>query len=355
MNFGDAGLKQAFKRMYAQLRPGGVLILEPQGWSSYNKKKNLTERIYKNYQSIEFRPHNFTQYLLSSEVGFSKCEVLSIPPHPSKGFQRPIHLFTKAGPSPETSDDTVVSAPKRQERRDEVRRKLEQKEYEQKLFKKEEVKEGNMSEISQQSNESMSQYDQLENVYAPSTTPCYDTPGYNSDNQPPDASKMCYVDVNMENDKVERESQQESSSITSANTLENVQQRIETVTENQTLRKRSIEADNDNMVDAKRSKKESETIRLTINENERTTKVKEEKRSHKLVSVNENKLEEEQRRDNKSRDNYLNNQLNKGNDSRKDKEDSNTEEWNEMEDHSRTPCEKKQTERQRCEQTSDNT
>lgn len=42
LNFGDAGLKQTFKRMHAQLRPNGVLVLEPQGWSGYNKKKNLT-------------------------------------------------------------------------------------------------------------------------------------------------------------------------------------------------------------------------------------------------------------------------------------------------------------------------
>jgi 7SK snRNA methylphosphate capping enzyme len=42
LNWGDAGLKQAFRRMYLQLRPGGHLVLEPQAWESYRKKKNLT-------------------------------------------------------------------------------------------------------------------------------------------------------------------------------------------------------------------------------------------------------------------------------------------------------------------------
>ncbi|XP_017771612.1 PREDICTED: 7SK snRNA methylphosphate capping enzyme-like isoform X2 [Nicrophorus vespilloides] len=96
LNWGDAGIKQAFRRMYAQLRPGGKLILEPQNWASYKNKKKLTETIYKNYNSIEFFPGSFTQYLLSPEVGFAKSEILAFPDNSSKGFQRPIQIYTKS-------------------------------------------------------------------------------------------------------------------------------------------------------------------------------------------------------------------------------------------------------------------
>ena len=46
LNWGDEGLKLMFKRIFLNLRPGGRLVLEPQPFSSYKKKKNLTVSDY---------------------------------------------------------------------------------------------------------------------------------------------------------------------------------------------------------------------------------------------------------------------------------------------------------------------
>uniref|UniRef100_A0A182K1P8 RNA methyltransferase n=1 Tax=Anopheles christyi TaxID=43041 RepID=A0A182K1P8_9DIPT len=100
LNYGDVGLKTAFKRMFNHLRPGGKLILEAQNWASYKKKKKLTETIFENYQKIEFFPKYFHDYLLSPEVGFSHSFPLGIPRHLSKGFRRPIQLYIKGDFTP---------------------------------------------------------------------------------------------------------------------------------------------------------------------------------------------------------------------------------------------------------------
>lgn len=96
LNWGDAGLKRMFRRIYRHLHPGGILVLEPQPWSSYGKRKTLTETTYKNYFRIQLKPEQFTAYLTSPEVGFSSYELVATPHNTSKGFQRPVYLFHKA-------------------------------------------------------------------------------------------------------------------------------------------------------------------------------------------------------------------------------------------------------------------
>ncbi|KAG0705551.1 7SK snRNA methylphosphate capping enzyme [Chionoecetes opilio] len=102
LNWGDAGLKRFFRRIFHNLRPGGRLVLEPQAWPSYNKRRKLTKRIFDNYKSIRLFPDKFNDFLLH-EVGFSTSEKLVTPHHTSRGFQRPIIIYTKAGGSSKAS------------------------------------------------------------------------------------------------------------------------------------------------------------------------------------------------------------------------------------------------------------
>ena len=92
LNFGDDGLKRAFKRMYAQLRPNGVLILEPQGLPSYSKKARKINTVTKeNFKNMKFFPNHFVDFLIN-QVGFTGGEVLAVPDHSAVGFRRPIHV-----------------------------------------------------------------------------------------------------------------------------------------------------------------------------------------------------------------------------------------------------------------------
>ncbi|CAG0891225.1 unnamed protein product [Cyprideis torosa] len=118
LNYGDDAVRRTFRRAFRQLKPGGKFIFEPQPWNSYEKRKKLTPRISETYRSIRFKPHQFSEYLLSSEVGFCQMEEMEIPPHPSgddhseasssdrtcKGFCRPLQVYFKA-------TDNAVSGP----------------------------------------------------------------------------------------------------------------------------------------------------------------------------------------------------------------------------------------------------
>jgi Bicoid-interacting protein 3 (Bin3) len=50
----------------------------------------VKDKIHQVYKSIEFRPDQFNDYLLSSDVGFASCELIGTPFHESKGtfFER---------------------------------------------------------------------------------------------------------------------------------------------------------------------------------------------------------------------------------------------------------------------------
>ncbi|KAK3873347.1 hypothetical protein Pcinc_021635 [Petrolisthes cinctipes] len=102
LNWGDSGLKRFFRRCFYNLKPGGRLIMEPQAWPSYNKRRKLTKRIFDNYKSIRLFPDKFNDYLLH-DVGFSTSEKMGTPHHAARGFQRPIIVYTKAAGSSKCS------------------------------------------------------------------------------------------------------------------------------------------------------------------------------------------------------------------------------------------------------------
>lgn len=97
LNGGDAALKQLFARVHALLRPGGCFLLEPQPWASYRKRKRVSERARRNFESIELRPEGFSDYLMGHEGGFAEGHLLGTPTGGEEGYRRPLYRFVKAG------------------------------------------------------------------------------------------------------------------------------------------------------------------------------------------------------------------------------------------------------------------
>ncbi|KAG0587422.1 hypothetical protein KC19_2G163300 [Ceratodon purpureus] len=95
LNWGDEGLLEFFIMTYRTLRPGGAFILEPQPWSSYERKCRVSEVCRQNFRNMILRPDHFPGILLE-QIGFKSCEEISLEvPNSTKGFSRPLYLFTK--------------------------------------------------------------------------------------------------------------------------------------------------------------------------------------------------------------------------------------------------------------------
>lgn len=93
MHHGDEGIKRFFSRIVKRLKPGGLLVLEPQEWSSYTKKRHLTRDIREVVRGIQMRPEAFKDHLVS--LGLEPAGKIKPKGDVIKGFHRPMRLFRK--------------------------------------------------------------------------------------------------------------------------------------------------------------------------------------------------------------------------------------------------------------------
>ncbi|KAF9165119.1 hypothetical protein BGX21_002492 [Mortierella sp. AD011] len=95
LHHGDAGMKEFFQKIYRSLAPGGIFLLEPQAYDTYNRRSKITKEMEAMYKSIVFRPEEFQEYLLSKDVGFKECLHLGHSDGQAKNFNRDIFLYRK--------------------------------------------------------------------------------------------------------------------------------------------------------------------------------------------------------------------------------------------------------------------
>ncbi|KAF9353284.1 hypothetical protein BGX26_008934 [Mortierella sp. AD094] len=95
LHHGDTGIKQFFQKIYRSLAPGGIFLLEPQAYDTYNRRSKITKEMVATYKSIIFRPEEFQEYLLSKDVGFKECVHLGHSEGQAKNFNRDIFLYRK--------------------------------------------------------------------------------------------------------------------------------------------------------------------------------------------------------------------------------------------------------------------
>lgn len=108
---GDRGILELFKRCNMSLRTGGLLVIEPQEWAAYKKKRLLSPEERQKIGGIEIRPESFGRVL--ETMGF-QCVALMRPPSTVlKGFRRPILAYRKVASIERLGDNACGSVSKR--------------------------------------------------------------------------------------------------------------------------------------------------------------------------------------------------------------------------------------------------
>eukprot|EP00250_Pteridium_aquilinum_P025879 c3177_g1_i1 orf=19-1080(+) len=93
LNWGDNGLIKLFAKIRNLLRPGGILVLEPQPWKSYKSNYQISEVVRRNFHEIVLRPDQFKEVLLD-RVGFRSMQSITEKVvNSAEGFSRPIYLL----------------------------------------------------------------------------------------------------------------------------------------------------------------------------------------------------------------------------------------------------------------------
>ncbi|KAJ1488377.1 Bicoid-interacting 3 [Baffinella frigidus] len=88
MNHGDAGLVRLFEGCFRLLEDDGVLLVEPQPWKSYRRRRNLlSPEVQATLDGLELRPDSFANVTLPA-AGFEHVRNLGCPPGLSPGFSR---------------------------------------------------------------------------------------------------------------------------------------------------------------------------------------------------------------------------------------------------------------------------
>lgn len=98
MNFGDAGIKRLFEKVYHSLSINGRFLLEPQEWRSYKKKMNFSDEFKATIKGIKLHPGEFVAYLLSTYP--FELETTIVPEQETTDkvpgfFKRTVYVFKK--------------------------------------------------------------------------------------------------------------------------------------------------------------------------------------------------------------------------------------------------------------------